>query len=145
MFSLIINTDNAAFEGAEAAETARILREVAARLERGQLDGIARDLNGNKAGEFRLNAATALAEHLDGPADDTVLAMTPRPESDSPENIGAGCSNAYLSELVDSASEDASEGRPLNALQVAALDEAASRIRERIGDDEPGDYHGPAA
>lgn len=68
MFSLIIETTNTAFDGAEATETARILRAVAARLEHGALGGRATDTNGNKVGEYRLNDADALADHLDRPA-----------------------------------------------------------------------------
>jgi hypothetical protein len=139
MFSLIIATDNAAFDDAEASETARILRAVADYLESGYLDGKARDANGNTVGEWRLNAAEGLAEHLDGPAADAP-ALT-----DDPANIGAGCANSYLADLLDDASTDATNGRALNALHVAALDEAASRIRERATEDEPGDHYGPKA
>lgn len=68
MFSLSFRTDNAAFcapddskfpeidgRAATATEVARILREVAKRLERGELEGAARDLNGNTVGAFELN------------------------------------------------------------------------------------------
>ena len=59
MFTLTINTDNAAFDdGNAAAETARILRDCADRIERGDGDwsmyGIViqlRDINGNVVGQ----------------------------------------------------------------------------------------------
>lgn len=56
-FKLTINTDNAAFDGAVNAEVARILHELAARLEAANKDAnyfIVVDVNGNKvgAGEF---------------------------------------------------------------------------------------------
>ena len=146
MFSLILNTDNAAFDGAEATETARILRAVADYLESGNLDGKARDLNGNTVGEWRLNAATALHDQLDSSVAETAPALAPRDLTDVPGNIGANCANAYLAELVEAAADDAREGRPLNALHVAALDEAADRIKENAeANDDAGDYHGPTA
>lgn len=146
MFSLIIETDNAAFDDAEATETARILRAVADRLEDGNLDGKAHDLNGNTVGEWRLNDATALAEHLDSSVAERAPALAPRDLTDIPGNIGADCANAYLAELVEAAADDAREGRPLNALHVAALDEAADRIKENAAEnDDAGDYYGPDA
>ena len=56
MFTLTFQTSNAAFEGAEASETARILRDIAARIESGNLEGPARDENGNTVGRYALNA-----------------------------------------------------------------------------------------
>lgn len=59
MFTLTIETRNAAFgDTAEetAAEVARILRDVGARLERNgaEPEGYVRDVNGNRVGEFTL-------------------------------------------------------------------------------------------
>jgi hypothetical protein len=51
-----IHTDNAAFDGALEAETARILRDAAERIEQGDLPARAgevvalRDINGNRVG-----------------------------------------------------------------------------------------------
>ena len=54
MFTLTINTDNAAFEYGEGAEVARILRETAALiLATRAASGKLRDANGNTVGEFR--------------------------------------------------------------------------------------------
>jgi len=50
-FDLTVDVDNAAFEDALASETARILRDVARRLERGEdLPFTLRDANGNSVG-----------------------------------------------------------------------------------------------
>lgn len=58
MFTLKIETDNAAFGDGnitdERYELARILREVAKRLESGEDSGAVRDVNGNKVGQFSL-------------------------------------------------------------------------------------------
>ena len=51
-FRVLIKTDNAAFEDARYSETARILREVADRLEDGGDAGNVRDINGNPVGHF---------------------------------------------------------------------------------------------
>jgi hypothetical protein len=63
-FRVTINTDNDAFGdptfqgGATAAsETARILRDIAGKLEAGIHDGAAYDHNGNRVGEFKLTAS----------------------------------------------------------------------------------------
>lgn len=56
-FTLDISTDNAAFEDEPAAEVARILRRIADKLEQGQRDGIAADVNGNRCGSFHLTSA----------------------------------------------------------------------------------------
>lgn len=55
-YELKIKSGNAAFEDDPAAEVARILREQAARIERGD-DGkmILRDYNGNKVGMAYFN------------------------------------------------------------------------------------------
>ena len=54
MFTLKISTVNAAFgDGNRYDEIARILREVAARVEGGQQAGSAMDENGNKVGSWR--------------------------------------------------------------------------------------------
>ena len=53
-FTLTINTDSAAFEdNVGAAEIARVLREAANKIERNfELNGVVRDVNGNKCGGF---------------------------------------------------------------------------------------------
>ena len=59
MFKVQIDTGNAAFDednGGAAAETARILREIADRLENGRTEGPAFDLNGNTVGRYTLEA-----------------------------------------------------------------------------------------
>jgi hypothetical protein len=54
MFRLEMKTDNAAFEEwAAPMEIARILRDVANRLEDDQLIGPCRDINGNNVGQYR--------------------------------------------------------------------------------------------
>lgn len=54
-FILEFITDGAAFEDQSVAETARILRDTAERIEGGQLDGKVYDINGNYVGSFRFN------------------------------------------------------------------------------------------
>mgnify|MGYP001273108800 FL=1 len=57
MFTLSISTDGSAFEGYSGHEVARILRAVAKRVESGEeVDGNIFDLNGNKCGEWSLEA-----------------------------------------------------------------------------------------
>lgn len=55
MFTLAFRTDNAAFEDGAATETGRILRDLARKIEAGELDGDARDHNGNRIGAFTLD------------------------------------------------------------------------------------------
>ena len=57
MFKLTIRTDNAAFENGAATETARILRKIAKQIEDGELEGNARDFNGNTVGSYVLNGS----------------------------------------------------------------------------------------
>lgn len=52
MLKVEIKTDNAAFSDNSNAELARILRELAKRIENGEQHGRLRDLNGNKVGQF---------------------------------------------------------------------------------------------
>lgn len=56
-FTLKINSmDNAAFaDGNAAVETARILREVATRLESGHESGLVREINGNTVGQWDID------------------------------------------------------------------------------------------
>jgi hypothetical protein len=65
MFALAIKTDNAAFAGdgsndfaerqqCERDEVARILRDVAEKLDQGTDAGPVRDINGNTVGSWRL-------------------------------------------------------------------------------------------
>lgn len=51
-FRVLINIDNAAFEDGRDAELARILREVADKLDDGVSAGNVRDYNGNTVGDF---------------------------------------------------------------------------------------------
>lgn len=54
--TLSFDTDSAAFaDNAGPAEAARILRNVAARLERGATDGVLRDINGNRVGSWSVS------------------------------------------------------------------------------------------
>lgn len=55
MFTLTFNTDNAAFDEIAATETARILRDVAKHIERGDLERSIMDSNGNRIGAYRLD------------------------------------------------------------------------------------------
>jgi hypothetical protein len=53
MFNLTIDTDNATFQDGNAtAEIARILRDIADKLERGLLSGHTIDMNGNHVGTY---------------------------------------------------------------------------------------------
>jgi len=53
MLTVKIKTQNAAFDGDDKAlELARLLREIAQRLEEGQTRGEVRDTNGNTVGAF---------------------------------------------------------------------------------------------
>lgn len=57
MFTMKFETDNAAFDdGHYAAEVARILRNVADKVERGVLMGRIADANGNGIGKFEVTA-----------------------------------------------------------------------------------------
>lgn len=61
MLTVTIETGNAAFHDDESGEpsgheAARILRELADRLEAGATDGKVRDYNGNTVGSFELTA-----------------------------------------------------------------------------------------
>ena len=56
-FNLSITTDNAAFDDDNLSiEIARIMREVATRIERGEYYGSVRDINGNRIGSFSADA-----------------------------------------------------------------------------------------
>ena len=56
MFTLKIKTDNAAFVENKGAEVARIMRELAKRIEETEKDnGYVLDINGNTVGTFKLN------------------------------------------------------------------------------------------
>jgi hypothetical protein len=55
MFALRISTSNDAFaDGSDLEEVARILREVADRIEAGEPAGQVRDINGNTVGNYKL-------------------------------------------------------------------------------------------
>jgi hypothetical protein len=59
MFQMRFDTENSAFEEAgRESETARILREIADRIERGESTGLfqnVKDVNGNVIGTFKLS------------------------------------------------------------------------------------------
>lgn len=52
--SLDLNSNNAAFEDSGEFEVARILRDVADRIESGSTEGRLRDVNGNNVGSWFL-------------------------------------------------------------------------------------------
>jgi|GEM_PF-2198320 len=52
LFTLVINTENAAFEDEPATEIARILRAIADRVDQGTFDGFEWDANGNRVCQF---------------------------------------------------------------------------------------------
>lgn len=52
-FEVSFETDNAAFDGFPETEMARILREIACKLECGIMAANIRDVNGNSIGAFR--------------------------------------------------------------------------------------------
>ena len=53
-FSVNIAMGNEAFEDAGGREVARILRDIAAKLERGEDQGACMDANGNRVGEWAI-------------------------------------------------------------------------------------------
>jgi hypothetical protein len=55
-FYVQFECDNAAFEDNAHGEIARILREIAKKVEIGQTEGACMDFNGNRCGEFDLNS-----------------------------------------------------------------------------------------
>jgi len=59
MFKLEAKTDNAAFEMWPAGELVRILRSVAAKLERGETEGAVIDFNGQIVGAWSYLEAKA--------------------------------------------------------------------------------------
>lgn len=55
MFTMRVETDNAAFRGGgRRRELARILRRVAERIEEGETEGTAVDVNGNSVGYWEV-------------------------------------------------------------------------------------------
>jgi len=52
-FTLNIDIENAAFDPDAAPELARLLREIADRVENGSIGGTIRDFNGNNVGSFK--------------------------------------------------------------------------------------------
>lgn len=55
MLEITFATDNAAFDDYPASEAARILREIADKLEHGRFDGPIFDMNGNRIGRFSMD------------------------------------------------------------------------------------------
>ena len=67
-FYLMIELDNAAFSEGEGAEIARILREVADRVEgRGRASGTERDANGNRVCAWTVAESGSVAEVVGSP------------------------------------------------------------------------------
>lgn len=59
-FALKFEMDNDAFsDGAEANEAARILRDIADKIERGRTGGTAADINGNTVGKWEIDGERA--------------------------------------------------------------------------------------
>lgn len=54
MLTISFRTDNAAFDPHPSAEVARILHDVAERIDAGQTDGPAIDANGNRVGQWEM-------------------------------------------------------------------------------------------
>ena len=54
MFTLMIETENAAFSDNVAEEVAMILGQVRQHLRRGDIEGRCRDVNGNTVGSWKL-------------------------------------------------------------------------------------------
>ncbi len=62
MFTMTFETSNDAFgedTRTEATEAARIARDIADRLDDGQMSGRVRDVNGNQIGRFKLDSESA--------------------------------------------------------------------------------------
>lgn len=58
MFELKFQTANAAFDGTgRATECARVLRDIADKLDRGCASDYARDINGNKIGDWWISTS----------------------------------------------------------------------------------------
>lgn len=53
MFTLSFKTDNAAFDDDPTPEIARILREIAQKVDAGIDEGAVYDINGNRIGDFK--------------------------------------------------------------------------------------------
>lgn len=57
-FAIQFDTDSAAFDDAPEVETARILRDIASRIESGAIDSdgaVVHDINGNNIGQVMLD------------------------------------------------------------------------------------------
>lgn len=66
------------------------------------------------------------------------------PTQDEAGRINAGCANVYLAALIGEALDRARTGQRLNALDIAALDEAQTRIDENANEnDDAESYYGP--
>jgi hypothetical protein len=65
MLRVKIETDNDAFSGDGEREVARLLRKVADRVLRGELDGVLLDSNGNRCGAFDLRLERLQGEDSD--------------------------------------------------------------------------------
>ena len=64
MLRVKIDTGGDAFAGDGAREVARLLRNVADRVEDGQLDGQLMDINGNRCGAFDLRLEAPQGEEV---------------------------------------------------------------------------------
>lgn len=62
MFTLKIDTDNAAFSEDPGYEVASILKKIVQKLERGETEGVAMDTNGNKVGRWELEESVSVTD-----------------------------------------------------------------------------------
>ena len=65
MLRVRIETENDAFSGDGEREVARLLRALAIRVEAGEVDGVIRDINGNRCGAFDLRIDALQEEDAD--------------------------------------------------------------------------------
>lgn len=56
MLTIEFHTGNSAFEDNEPEETAKLLRDIASKIDRGDTDGPVLDLNGNTIGGWEFDA-----------------------------------------------------------------------------------------
>jgi hypothetical protein len=95
MFKLTFKTDNAAFNrGDHPDEVARILRDVAIRIQAGHGNGKVYDLNGNTVGEFDVKAPDSRPRGINPAVLERIL-------SGEAEPVTAGSTELLLAECRD--------------------------------------------